>query len=208
MSEYSINCHSSIRIKNNNVIYIDPFKISDAVNDADIILITHEHFDHFSPEDIRKLTNEHTVLVMPFTCRNAAEKEGFNTDSIIFVEPGDSLTVKGTTVKTVCAYNEGKMFHPRTNKWVGYIINDGDEDIYIAGDTDAVAENENIKCDTAFVPVGGTYTMTAQEAACFINKIRPAKAIPTHYGSVAGAADDGKKFADLVDKEINTEIII
>jgi len=194
-----VNTHSSIRIEDEKVIYIDPFKIENAVNDADIILITHSHFDHFSPDDIRKVMKSDTILVCPASM-NEADEMGLSAVKVI---PYEQLEINGISIETVPAYNNSKPFHPKNNNWVGYIINiKNNGRIYIAGDTDATEDNKKVKCDIALVPIGGTFTMTANEAAELINHIKPEYAIPVHYGSVAGKADDADRFRKSVNPEI------
>lgn len=196
-----VNTHSSIRIEDEKVIYIDPFKIENAVNDADIILITHSHFDHFSPDDIRKVMKSDTILVCPASM-NEADEIGLSAVKVI---PYEQLEINGISIETVPAYNNSKPFHPKNNNWVGYIINSKTNGrIYIAGDTDATEDNKKVKCDIALVPIGGTFTMTANEAAELINHIKPEYAIPVHYGSVAGKAED----ADIFRKSVNPEITV
>ena len=198
-----INCHSSIKIVKGKTIYIDPLKIEKVQNDADLILITHEHYDHYSEEDIKKVINNETIIVAPKTM-----KIGIQTKEIIYVEPNNQYEVLGIKIETIPAYNTNKHFHPKENKWVGYILEIENEKYYIAGDTDITPENKQVKCDIALVPVGGTYTMTHEEASDLINTIKPKIAIPTHYGSIVGNKDDGLKFKELLDKEITCEILI
>jgi len=196
-----VNTHSSIRIEDEKVIYIDPFKIENAGNDADIILITHSHFDHFSPDDIRKVMKSDTILVCPASM-NEADEIGL---SVIKVNPYEKLENNRISIETVPAYNNSKPFHPKLNNWVGYIINSKTNGrIYIAGDTDATEDNKKVKCNIALVPIGGTFTMTADDAAELINQIKPEYAIPVHYGSVAGKAYD----ADIFRENINPEITV
>lgn len=187
----TVNTHSSIRIADERIIYIDPFKITAEPHDADIILITHDHFDHYSPEDIRKVMNPDTVIVMPAKMRGA-DNFGLTTKP---VSAEDSITVKGISIETIPAYNKLKPFHPKSKGWVGYIINSKENGrIYIAGDTDLTDENSRVKCDIAMLPAGGTYTMNARKAAELANTIRPRYAIPVHYGSVAGKMENGEDF--------------
>ena len=196
--------HSSIRIKGNKTMYIDPFRVPDAPHDADVILITHDHFDHFSPEDIKRIIKADTVLVVPEAMKESAS--AIACDRVRTVVPGMSVEFDGFKAETVPAYNNGKPFHPKANGWVGYIIEIDGVRIYIAGDTDMTADNRVVKCDVAMVPIGGKYTMDAQEAAELVNIICPKIAIPTHYGSVAGGKEDEITFCKLVDQGIKTEI--
>ena len=164
--------------------------------DGDVILITHDHFDHFSPEDIKKAAKSGAVIAAPEKmAKKAADETGM---SVTPVKPGGTYEIAGIAVETVPAYNILKPFHPKSAGWVGYIVTVGGRRIYIAGDTDVTPESRKVKCDVAMLPVGGKYTMTAKEAAALTDIIKPAEAIPTHYGTVVGSADDGKLFASLV----------
>ena len=198
-----INCHSSIKITKGIIIYIDPFRINEEKHDADLILITHDHYDHYSPEDINKIIKEDTIIIAPKTV-----KELNNKENIIFVEPNKTYNIKGYKIVTVPAYNINKHFHPKENNWVCYIIEMEDLKYYIAGDTDITPENKQVECDVALIPIGGTYTMDYKEASELINIIRPKIAIPTHYGSIVGDITDGEKFEKLVDNTIDVQILI
>jgi len=201
----TINTHSSIRLesKQGTVIYVDPYGFETEPHDADLILITHTHFDHFSPEDIARVRTPHTVFVLPATAMGTFIKAGFTSETAAFLVPNEHATpLPGVEIETVPAYNIAKRFHPEDEAWMGYVVVIDGVRVYVAGDTDDLPENREIACDVALVPVGGTYTMDAREAAAFVNALRPAIAIPEHYGTVAGSADDGKTFASLVDPGI------
>ena len=200
--------HSSIRISKNKVIYIDPFKIDKDYNDADIIFITHDHFDHYSEEDIDKVINENTTIIIPEELLTKLLKKGINKNAIITVEPNKNYMVQGIKFETISAYNTNKTFHPKKNGWVGYIIIINGIRYYIAGDTDITEENKQVKCDVAFVPVGGTYTMDFKEAANLINEIKPKIAIPIHYGSIVGTEQDAIDFIRLLHPEIKGIILM
>ena len=174
-------CHSSIRINKEKIIYIDPYNIEKKYNDADLIFITHDHYDHYSEEDIDKVKKEDTVIIAPEELLTKLLRKGFRLDHIITVEPNKEYITEGIKFETVPAYNTNKQFHPKENEWVGNIIEIKGISYYIAGDTDITEENKKVKCDVAFVPVGGTYTMDFKEAAYLINEIKPKIAIPTHY---------------------------
>ncbi len=201
----TINTHSSIRLetKEGKVIYVDPYGFEAEPHDADLILVTHTHFDHFSPEDIARVRKPHTAFVMPATGMGEFVKAGFTDEDAAFLAPNEhAMPAPGIEVETVPAYNVSKRFHPKQNGWLGYVVDVDGLRVYVAGDTDDLPENREIDCDVALVPAGGTYTMDAREAAAFINALRPAVAIPEHYGTVAGSADDGNTFARLVDAGI------
>ena len=200
--------HSSIRISKNKVIYIDPFKIDKDYNDADIVFITHDHFDHYSEEDIDKVINENTTIIIPEELLTKLLKKGINKNAIITVEPNEKYVVQGLKFETIPAYNTNKTFHPKKNGWVGYIIIINGIRYYIAGDTDITEENRKVKCDVAFVPVGGTYTMSFEEAAQLINEIKPQVAVPIHYGSVVGTKQDAIDFIKLLNPTINGVILM
>lgn len=196
--------HSSIRITGDVIIYIDPYRIEKESKDGDIILITHDHFDHFSPEDIERVRKEDTLMIVPEKMKKQAQQLSFH--EIITVQPGDRIEQKGIEIETIPAYNNGKPFHPKRNGWVGYILNVNGVRIYIAGDTDMTKENQSVSCDAALVPIGGTYTMNAEKAAELINIIKPHVAIPIHYGSVVGNRQDEEEFRARVENTIAVEI--
>ena len=198
----TVNAQSSIRIAAGKVVYFDPFKISDAANNADVIFITHEHFDHFSPDDIAKVVSDKTVFAVPASMEKTMLDSGISPDKLVLLDPNVKTEVCGIPVETVPAYNPGKKFHPKSNNWLGYIVTIGGQRIYVAGDTDATPEAKAVSCDIAMVPIGGTFTMDFREAAEFINELKPKTVIPTHYGSVVGDPGDGESFKRLVEGSI------
>ena len=200
--------HSSIKIKDNKIIYIDPFKIDKDYNDADIVFITHDHFDHYSEEDIDKVINENTIIIIPEELLTKILRKGINKNAVITVESNKEYMVQGIKFETIPAYNTNKTFHPKENGWVGYIITLDDIRYYIAGDTDITKENRKVKCDVAFVPVGGTYTMNYSEAAELVNIIKPIFAVPIHYGSVVGTKQDATDFIKLLHPSIKGIILM
>ena len=195
-------CHSCVKFNFEKIIYFDPFKVSQNYNDADLIFITHSHYDHFSEEDILKVKRKDSKIILTTDLEQKAKKLGFEKEKIIVVKPNESIEIDGIKINTISAYNVNKQFHPKENNWLGYIIKIDDCSFYIAGDTDVTEENMNVKCDVAFVPVGGTFTMTADEAAKLVNHIKPKFAVPTHYGSIVGDKEDGSKFIKLLDPDI------
>lgn len=208
LEDIEVLFHSSIKIDKGKKIYIDPFKIKEEYNDADIIFITHDHYDHYSEEDIDKVINKDTTIVVPEELLTKLLKKGISRDSIVTVEPNENYIVQGIKFETVPAYNVNKKFHPKENNWVGYIIEINNTKYYVAGDTDITEENRKVKCDVAFVPVGGTYTMDYKEAAQLVNEIKPKIAVPIHYGSVVGTKEDAVEFVKLLDSTIKGIILM
>ena len=189
--------HSSIKIKGDKTVYIDPWKLRDS-DPADLILISHSHGDHLSPGDVEKIHKDDTVIITTEDC--AAQLSG----DVRVITPGDEIQVGEIKVEAVPSYNTNKAFHPRQNKWVGFIITMEGSRIYYCGDTDFIPEMREIEADIMIVPVGGTYTMTAEEAAEAVNLIKPGIAIPIHYGDIVGSIKDAKKFKALC--EVPVEI--
>ena len=198
--------HSSIRIAGNKIIYFDPFKIAEERHDADVIFITHDHYDHFSTEDIDKVYKENTVLVIPESMSNNKNLSKYKIKLI--VNPGIRNTLDELSIIAIPAYNIGKQFHPKENNWVGYVVTMGETTYYVAGDTDITEEAKNVECDVAFLPCGGHYTMDYVEAASLANTIMPKIAVPTHYGSIVGDKENGQRFVELLDKRIEGVIKI
>lgn len=207
---FSINCHSSIRCRcdNGTVLWFDPFRVADAPHDGDVIFVTHDHYDHLSPEDLRRVMKPGAVIVLPKTCVDTAVAAGFSSAQLFPVQPGKAYCVGDITFETVSAYNIGKKFHPAENHWVGYVVAVDGRRIYVAGDSDDTPEARTVRCDAAFLPVGGTYTTTAAEAAALAKAIRPKLAIPTHYGSIVGEKDDGAAFAAALGGDIACTLLI
>ncbi len=202
--------HSAIRIKGDSpdvVMYFDPFQMKEALHDADMIFITHEHFDHFSPEDIEKVAKEDTILICPESMGEKAEECCIPFTNILTMKPNQVSYIAGVGVEAVPAYNVGAPFHTKDKEWVGYLISVDETDYYITGDTHRNEENFDVPCDVIFVPIGGTYTFSAEEGAAFVNELKPKTAIPTHYGAVVGREEDAAVFTDLVDDEIEVLVV-
>lgn len=203
LARFSINCHSSIRCGGDTVLWFDPYRVAAEPHDGDVIFVTHSHSDHLSPDDIRRVMKPDAVLVLPESCRLAALDTGFAARQLMPVRPGARYEVRGVAFETVPAYNLNKKFHPRANNWVGYVVTVDGLRFYVAGDTDDTPEARAVRCDAAFLPVGGTYTMTAREAAALAACIRPQAAVPTHYGCIVGSLSDGDTFAAALPPDIS-----
>ncbi len=185
--------HDSFRLRDQKTIYIDPWKLDPGTEKADLILVTHDHYDHFSQDDIDLLSKAGTVVVGP-----QAVADKFK-GKITVVKAGDKIAAAGVPIEVVPAYNTNKQFHPKSAGHVGYIITLNGKRIYHSGDTDLIPEMTNIKADIALLPVSGTYVMTAPEAAEAANTIKPGLAIPMHYGdpNVVGTRRDAEEFKRL-----------
>ena len=192
--------HASFIVRNGKVIYFDPYKIN-ATEKADLILVTHEHFDHCSPDDIKQIIQPSTVIVtVPGNKAKLSPFAGEITE-IRFVKPGDTLTIQGIGIEAIPAYNVDKSFHPKSNEGVGFIVEVEGEKIYHSGDTDLIPEMGSVNCDIALLPVSGTYVMTAEEAAKAAAQIKPKIAVPMHYGDIVGNENDAKRFQSLCECE-------
>ncbi len=207
MKNINLFKHNSIKITGDFNIYIDPFEIDNETKDADIIFITHSHYDHFSIKDILKIKNENTIIVSTKDTYQELIKY-FDSNKVIIVIPNNSYEVLGIKFDTVRAYNVNKSFHPIDNDWVGYIINIDNTKYYIMGDTDINDDVLKVKCDVLFIPIGGTYTMNYKEAASYTNTINPKIVIPTHYGLIVGDSKLGQEFKSLINNNISCEIYI
>ena len=194
----TINTQSSIKLFLSKIIYFDPFKIDLETSDADIIFITHDHYDHMDVDSINKVKNDSTIVVAPKSMEGVIRKIEFK--DYIYLEPNEETNIGDINIKTIPAYNILKPFHPRKNNWLGYIVTINDVSYYVAGDTDKTKEAENVKCDVALVPIGGHFTMDVNEAAELIKEINPKVVIPTHYGSIVGNKSDGLKLKEKLSK--------
>lgn len=181
--------HDGFMIKaGGKVIVIDPYQITQTAP-ADIILVTHSHYDHCSPEDIAKLQTDTTVII------TEPESAGKLRGDVRIMKPGEQLELESVMIEAVPAYNTNKKFHPKKKNWLGFIITVDGCRIYHAGDTDLIDEMSGLKADIALLPVSGTYVMTAEEAIEAARRIGPKVAIPMHYDSLVGTIDDANSFA-------------
>jgi len=200
--------HSSFLIKNGKNIFIDPYKIN-SEEKADIILITHSHYDHCSIEDLEKISKPGTIIVVPACCQSKIAR--LENIEMRLVEPGDKIEIKNIKIKTIPAYNIDKQFHQKDENWLGYVLTIKNNNIYHAGDTDKIPEMANLagfKNLIALLPVGGKFTMNAEQAAEAAFIIKPKLAIPMHYGSIIGESEDANKFIELCkSKGINAQIL-
>ena len=186
--------HASFKLDaDGKLIYFDPWKVKK--DKANLILITHSHFDHLSLDDVRRIQTKETTIVA--TKDSASKVSG----DVRIVSAGDKVEIEGVEIEAVPSYNIGKNYHPKTSGWVGYVVTVDGIRIYHAGDTDAIGEMTKLKVDIALLPVGGTYTMTADEAAGIANEFRPKISIPMHWGSIVGSEEDAHRFRDLFEGE-------
>lgn len=206
--------HSGFKIKlNGKIIYIDPFQISETEK-ADIVLITHSHYDHLSQQDLDKIVKDGTTVICTPDAQSKATRLNAKID-LMLAEPGREFSIDNIKIRTIESYNEKKAFHPKNESWVGYIIQNNGLVIYHAGDTDKIKEMEKLtgyaKKDNQFIillPVGGNFTMNAEEAAEAAFLIKPTLAIPMHYGSIVGSRADAENFVKLCsEKGIKAEIL-
>jgi len=194
--------HDTFEIRGKNVtIFTDPYQLN-TENKADIILITHSHYDHCSPDDIYKLLKDDTEIIAPEDCKNKIK------GNVTTMSPGDNISTKGVTIEAVHAYNIGKDFHPKKNNWLGFVFEVDGTRYYLAGDTDFIPEMKNLKeIDVAFIPVSGTYVMTAEEAVEAVLAIKPKLAIPMHYGTLVGSDNDAVLFKNKLEGNIPIKIL-
>jgi L-ascorbate metabolism protein UlaG (beta-lactamase superfamily) len=191
--------HDGFKLKNGKVVYIDPFQLKSAAEPADVVCVTHEHSDHLSVDDLKKVVTPQTTIVTIAACQDAAK--GLRPNAVRVVKPGDRIQVEGIAIEAVAAYNTskfrapGKPFHPQADGKVGFVLGMGGIRIYHAGDTDEIPEMAKVAgVDVALLPVSGTYVMTPAEAIKACQAIRPKLAVPMHYGAIVGSAADAEAF--------------
>ena len=192
--------HDAFRIETGKIIYFDPYEISSGPK-ADIILVSHDHFDHCSPGDVEKLQGQDTIIV---TEKSSAKKL---TGDVRVIRPGESLILDGVRIEAVPSYNMDKNFHPKQNAWLGFIVETDGIRIYHAGDTDFIPEMKDFDADIALLPVSGTYVMSADEAVKSAMAIQPKLAIPMHYGSIVGKEQDAIQFKKALEGKIEVMIL-
>ena len=195
--------HDGFKLKKDKVIYVDPFKLGAKAEPADLVCVTHEHFDHLSNDDLKKVVTPATTVITIAACEKAVKE--LKPKAVRVVSAGDRLSIDGVNVEVLPAYNTNKFrspgnpFHPKTDGKVGFILGVGGVRIYHSGDTDEIPEMAGAKgVDVALLPVSGTYVMTAQEAAKACDTIQPKLAIPMHYGAIVGTAADAEAFRKAV----------
>lgn len=199
MDTICVNTRSSIKLTRTKIIYFDPLEINGAPHDADIIFVTHEHYDHFSPDDFCKVMNAETLIVVPETMLDMVRECKFSVQDIRGIRPSQTEEFIGIKCQGIPAYNIGKPYHPKENNWLGYLIDFDGNTFYIMGDTDVTSESKLVEADVVFVPIGGKYTMDASEAASFINHQKLKCVIPIHYGS----SEMVEEFITLLKQDVN-----
>lgn len=199
LEHITVNEQNSIRVETDGtVLRVDPFHLSAETHDADVILLTHSHYDHFSPEDIARCASDQTVFVYPASMEKEFAALGIPSERCRPMRAGESAVVCSVTVEAVPAYNRFKPFHPKAKGWLGYVLTAQGVRIYAAGDTDRTREAQAVECDIALLPIGGTYTMDAEDAALLADALSPQAVIPTHYGTVVGSPEAFRRFAEAV----------
>jgi len=191
--------HDSFYVQGSKVVYFDPWEVSGSPK-ADLVLVSHDHYDHCSPEDVAKISKPETVIV---TEPDSAKKLKGNVKSM---KPGQSLEVSGVKIKAVPSYNVDKQFHPKANNWLGFIVELDGVKIYHAGDTDFIPEMKGLDVDIALIPVSGTYVMNADQAVQAARAIKPKIAVPMHYDKIVGSEADAKKFAEALKNEMKVVV--
>ena len=192
--------HDGFRIDAGKTVYLDPYQIEGGPV-ADVILITHEHFDHCSPEDIAKIQGPETVIV---TEKDSAKKL---TGDVRVVKPGDTVDLGDLKIEVVPSYNTDKDFHPKKNRWLGFIVEIEGVKVYHAGDADFIPEMKDLEVDIALLPVSGTYVMTADQAVKAALAINPKLSIPMHYGAIVGDAQDALNFEKALAGKVDVLVL-
>ena len=202
MQNIFVNTRSSIKLTDKKTIYFDPLDIEGVPQDADMVFITHEHYDHFSPDDIKKVVKKDTQIIVPQAMLPMVRKMDFMTQSVHGMLPFQVEKCEGIKWQGFPAYNIDKQYHPQSNNWLGYLIEMNEKTYYAMGDTDVTKEAVMVEADVVFVPIGGKYTMDATEAATFINEKKPSLVVPIHYGD----SGVGETFVKLLNPDIQTKL--
>ena len=203
----TINEQSSVRLELDKIIYVDPLHLKEELHDADIILITHSHWDHLSIEDILKCKNENTVIVTVGDSYGTLSSY-FSKENLILTKPNETFSVLGIEIQTMPAYNINKEYHLEEYQWVGYILTLKNQRYYIMGDTDALAFMKDISCDYLLIPIGGKFTMNVEEAVKLTKAIHPSVVIPIHYGTIVGDSSLGEDFKKQMPSDIECQLLI
>jgi len=199
--------HSSFRWDGAKIIYFDPWNIPDGSKESDIILISHEHYDHFSKNDIAKISGPGTVFVCNKAVASELEDAGIAAKNIRELSASRTAEINGVKIRAVASYNIGKPYHPKEAGKLGFIVTMGGISVYHAGDTDKIPEMKDVSCDIALLPVSGTYVMTVKEAAEAAMVLKPKVAVPMHYGSIVGHAKDGEEFKRLLEGKVDVGLL-
>lgn len=191
LENIKIFTQSSVKINN---IYVDPYGIDNEYKDAKYIFITHSHYDHYSKKDIDKIITDETIFIMPESMKDEYDYD----NDVIFVNPNNNFILDDISFKTTYMYNTNKEFHKKEYNWCGYIIKIDDKLYYFVGDSDYIPEMNGIICDYIFIPIGGTYTMTLDEAITALKNINYEYVIPYHYGSIVGDISLGNDMKKII----------
>jgi L-ascorbate metabolism protein UlaG (beta-lactamase superfamily) len=191
--------HDGFYVAGSKVVYFDPWEITGGPK-ADLICISHEHYDHCSPGDVEKISKEDTVIV------TEAVSAGKLAGDVRILKPNERIDIAGVRVIAVRSYNTDKAFHPKSNQWLGFIVEMDGVTIYHVGDSDFIPEMEELEVDIALIPVSGTYVMDVDQAVAAARAIKPKIAVPMHYGKIVGSEDDAKRFAEALEGEIKVVI--
>jgi L-ascorbate metabolism protein UlaG (beta-lactamase superfamily) len=194
--------HSGFRLSGSRIVYFDPWEVSGPA--ADLILISHDHFDHCDPPTVKALYGPQTRIITEPASAEKLKAEGF--ERVTVMAPGDELEVSGVSLKAVPAYNTNKDFHPRGKNYLGFVVTLDGLSLYHAGDTDHIEEMKTIKAQVALLPVSGTYVMTAEEAARAALALSPAVAVPMHFNKIVGDESMAKAFAEALQGRLAVEI--
>ena len=192
--------HDGFRIDSEKTIYFDPYQIESGPR-ADLIFISHDHFDHCSPEDVAKIQGPETTII------TEKDSAGKLTGDVRVLMPGETLNLDGVKIQGVPSYNTDKDFHPRKNGWLGFVVEVAGIRIYHAGDTDFIPEMKDLRVDIALLPVSGTYVMTADQAVKAALAIKPELAIPMHYGAIVGSDQDALAFKNALKGKVDVLVL-